>query len=383
MATAEFAMGYFYEIGMYVSTDLREAQSWYQKASEHGNKDALGRIESISRNKTLSKNDHEKVAISRIKSQYGSQRGGRPERFKERRAPMPVMAEDRIDMPDPRARVESRSGHLISQGSSPPVVRPISTAPYPEEDVAPGGHGSTPLSPYYNPNLQPSSRAGPQADRSSSAFGIRPLTHQSSMPSYPHNSTPTEQARPSTSMGNIAVLNGRGNNPAGRDRIASTGWEPQLSTGYRVPSPSRPPTLPQIDVGRPANFEQVTNRNRFQKPQANMNKSQPMPPPKIPNPGYGSDPRYDSRPMDKSGRNPVPALQRPERLDSISQNPSRASQRPTQPISSQDPDSRASPATPTVHSASTPTAPKPSKGPATFEEMGIPAGKSDGDCIVM
>jgi TPR repeat protein len=376
MATAEFAMGYFYEIGMYVSTDLREAQSWYQKAAEHGNKDAFGRIESISRNKTLSKNDHEKVAISRIKSQYGSQRGGRPERFKERRAPMPVMAEDRIDMPDPSARVESRSGHLRPQGSSPPVVRPISTAPYPEDDVAPSGHGSTPLSPYYNPNLRPSSIAGPQADRSSSAFGIRPPPHQSTMPSYPHDSTPTEQARPSTSMGNMAVPNGRG-------RIVSTGWEPQLPAGYRAPSPGRPLNLPQIDVGRPANFEQVTNPNRFQKPQANMNKLQPMPPLKIPNPGYGSDPRYDSRPMDKSRQKPVPTLQRPERLDPISQNPSRASQRPTQPISSQGPDSRASPATPTVHSTSTPTAPKPSKGPATFEEMGIPAGKNDGDCIVM
>jgi len=75
LPTAEFAMGYFYEIGMYVPVDLRESERWYQMASEHGNKDALGRIDSIKKNNTLSKKDHEQIAITRIKSQYGSQRG--------------------------------------------------------------------------------------------------------------------------------------------------------------------------------------------------------------------------------------------------------------------------------------------------------------------
>lgn len=31
LGTAEFAIGYFYEIGMYVPVDLKEAQRWYAK----------------------------------------------------------------------------------------------------------------------------------------------------------------------------------------------------------------------------------------------------------------------------------------------------------------------------------------------------------------
>src|ERR1700710_1295418 len=32
LPTAEFAMGYFYEIGMYVQSDLHESEKWYTKA---------------------------------------------------------------------------------------------------------------------------------------------------------------------------------------------------------------------------------------------------------------------------------------------------------------------------------------------------------------
>jgi len=35
LATAEFALGYFYEIGMHVLADLKEAQLWYGKVREY------------------------------------------------------------------------------------------------------------------------------------------------------------------------------------------------------------------------------------------------------------------------------------------------------------------------------------------------------------
>ena len=41
---AELAMGYFYEGGVDVKVNLLEARMWYQKAYEHGEKDALDRI---------------------------------------------------------------------------------------------------------------------------------------------------------------------------------------------------------------------------------------------------------------------------------------------------------------------------------------------------
>ena len=403
MATAEFAMGYFYEIGMYVPVDLRESESWYLKAAEHGNKDALGRIDSIKKNNTLSKKDHEQVAISRIKSTYGSQRGRRPDRFKQKPAPMASMEEERVDMPEPGNSYAppTSGGQLRPQNNSPLPPRPTSTAPYPEDDISPRP-GQPYLAPTYNQGLQPST--GPQADRPSSAFGIRPPAHANAETFGSHALRPADAMRPSTSTDNMSVPVGRGSNPMGRSQVVSTGWEPQVPPKYREPSPNRPPTLPQVEVGPAANFDQ--SGGRVQKPAPlNVNKPHPQTPP-IPSQGYGSDlsqkplpqqgyntsiPRRDpaannfQRPERGSSMNPVmtPALnQRPERFDSMTpvSGPSRASQRTTQTMSStmssQGPDSRTSSAAGSVASQ-----PPKKSGPATFEEMGIPAGKNDSDCV--
>jgi TPR repeat protein len=412
MATAEFAMGYFYEIGMYVEINLAESEAWYRKAADHGNKDAIGRIDSIKKNNTLSKKDHEQVAISRIKSQYGSQRGVRPDRFKKRASPMAPMHEDRVDMPDPRnSYAGSGTPQLRIQSTSNPPPRPVSTAPYPEDDdvVSPGlGVRSS----YYNKGqgLRPTSAAGPQADRPSSAFGIRPL-HHSATESYGHQPYSAEPQRPSSSMGNDSLPNGRGSNPAGRDRVVSVGWEPQVPAKYREPSPNRQPTIPQIAPLQPAKFDQGSNRLQKQR-SPNTEKPQPQPPPQFPIQPYPSEPprkpisqiRTDSpsiprrdpamnqfqRPERGSSMTPVtpimsPPLQRHERFDSLhnqgqspvsSVGPSRASQRPPQQtMSSQRPETSHSP------SASSTMAPPKKTGPATFEEMGIPAGKNDSECV--
>ena len=432
MPTAEFAMGYFYEIGMYVPVDLHESERWYAMAAEHGNKDALGRIDSIKKNKALNKADHEQIAISRIKSQYGSQRGGRPDRFKQKPAPMPSMAEDnRIDMPDPRNSYSAASGQLRPQSNGPLPARPKSTAPYPEDDMSLLGQGQAP---YPNQGLRPNSLAGPTADRPSSAFGIRPLSHAATETYGPHG-TQHDPLRPSTSMGNMAVPGGRGSNPADRGRVISTGWEPQVPPKFREPSPGRAPTLPQVDAGRPMNFEQGgnrlplnTNKPYPQTPQS----SQPYPPtsqqypqssqPHPPTPqasqsayGQGYGPASNQRPPQPQSpaiprRDPAAnQFQRPERGSSMTpvsvphgspvvnqppgryesqhgqvQSASRASNRPTTTMSSQSGDSRHSSVAPSVSSGpSVASAPHPPKktGPATFEEMGIPAGKNESDCV--
>ncbi|KAL5043404.1 hypothetical protein BDW71DRAFT_187971 [Aspergillus fruticulosus] len=138
LPTAEFALGYFYEVGIYVPVDIKEAKSWYAKAAASGNKDATGRIDSISRSKTLSRRDHEKVAIARIKStRYGNHQGG----ASNASAMQPVT--ENLEMPDP-------SRMSLSDPSTAPAV------PYPDR---PGPHG----------------RPGYPADnRPSSAFGINP-----------------------------------------------------------------------------------------------------------------------------------------------------------------------------------------------------------------
>ncbi|KAL3470196.1 hypothetical protein BJX99DRAFT_55987 [Aspergillus californicus] len=135
LPTAEFALGYFYEVGIYVPVDIREAKSWYAKASASGNKDATGRIDSISRSKTLSRRDHEQVAIARIKStRYGHQRGASSISMQ------PV--QESIEMPDP--------SRMSLADNNPPA------APYPDRAM---------------PHGRPSY---PADNRPSSAFGINP-----------------------------------------------------------------------------------------------------------------------------------------------------------------------------------------------------------------
>ena len=432
MPTAEFAMGYFYEIGMYVPVDLRESESWYAKAAEHGNKDALGRIDSIRKNKALKKEDHEQIAISRIKSQYGSQRGGRPDRFKQKPAALPSMAEDsRVDMPDHRTSYSAASGQLRPQSNASLPARPKSTAPYPDDDRALLGQA-----PYPNQGLLPHSQAGPSADRPSSAFGIRPLSHAATEPQYDHQLAP-DALRPTSTAGSTPVPGGRGNSPADRGRVVSTGWEPQVPAKYREPSPSRLPTLPQVDLGRPTNFDQLTNR--LQKPfPPNTNKpyphtppnsqpypqtpqnSQPYPPTpqtsqsSYNNQGYGANvsqrpapqdynqaiPRRDpqanqfTRPERGSSMTPVgmhtgshagtPVVnQYPGRYESMHgqvQNASRASNRPTTAMSSQPVDLRHSSVVSSAASLGS-AAPLKKPGPSTFEEMGIPKAKAEGECV--
>ena len=407
MATAEFALGYFYEIGMYVPVDLRESESWYNKAAEHGNKDALGRIDSIKKNNTLSKKDHEQVAISRIKSQYGSQRGNRPDRFKQRGAALPSITDESIDMPDPRA------SYARPQSSNPPPPRPVSVAPYPEDDI-PAGFRSPALgatAAFYNQGGQGGLRAArPQADRPSSAFGIRPVSHGA--PADPYSlSSPTEYARPSSSQGNMSNTNGS-------SRVSSAGWEPQMPQNYRQPPKNQAPILPHIEPTRPLSYgKNPQEQSKLQKPLPNhMNKPQSQAPSHFPgsqdynNPSQKPLPqtRMDSpatqrrdpamnqyqKPERGSSRTPVtPAMgpqhqQRPDSRPpqspiSVSSKQSNVSQKPPQQtMSSQGPPQTQRPASQAPSSAGSMAPPGPKKtGPATFEQMGIPAAKQENDCV--
>ncbi|PMD16670.1 HCP-like protein, partial [Hyaloscypha hepaticicola] len=359
LPTAEFAMGYFYEVGIHVQKDLRESEAWYQKAADHGNNDAVGRIESIRKNNTLSRMDHEQTAITRIKSQYGSQRGQRPERFKQKPAPMQSMEEETTEMPDPRNSYGNAAAAAPRRVS--PSGRPASTAPYPDDD------GPPMPSAYNSGGLRPNSGSGPQADRPSSAFGIRPLVH-SNTETMNQGLRPQEARRPNSSQG----------------------WVPQVPTNFRQPSPNHQ-RLPSLNVDSSSYGQKPL-------PSPNLNKPQPSPG------GYGRvspQPAGYNSPIQR--RDPsANYVQRPERGSSMTPTagtptPNRANQRPPQQtMSSQGNGSRPSPVpsaqgigrpssgTPSAgaaSSASTPSAPPKKQGPSTFEEMGIPPQKKDGDCV--
>lgn len=320
LPTAEFALGYFYEVGIFVPVDIKEARSWYAKAAASGNKDASGRIESISRSKTLSRKDHEKIAISRIKStRYTAhQRGNSLESTPEN-----------IQMPDP-------SRMTLSDGppsAAPYPDRPHSTRPRPQQgyqlsDTRPSSAFGV------NPNLRsnaPSGYGGPPPQG--------PL--RSRTPSYgPNGPVNYRQPGPGTPLSAPA---GPTSPQAGN--MIGPGGAPRLDIGYSAPMPPpggrRPP--PRLDSApdRKPMRPPVSSHSGMSSPGV----ASPRPPgsPSFP-------PRMESRqPSHGSGAStPQPA---PSVASSTSSAPQ---QKPAKP---------------------------PSKGPKTFEEMGVPSANKDSDCV--
>ncbi|KAK3954737.1 hypothetical protein QBC32DRAFT_73810 [Pseudoneurospora amorphoporcata] len=522
LATGEFAMGYYHEIGIHVQKNVVEARKWYEKAAEHGNKDAMSRLDSLSQSKTLTKQDHETTTLTRIKSQHGSQRGKRPDRFTRPTEVLPTLSEgnpgdapavpvkasqgpamvhDAVDFPDPARNsnrppaftvnfdstpnlnltLRSKSTAPYPEDTRPPPLRArTNTAPYPEDDMhhpSPPPHmqqnylSAKPLAPHFNPGIRPSSSSGgPHADRPMSAFGIRPNSPNG--PSVPQGPGP------------------QGPGPRGRVPPGAVGaWEPQVSPGYRKPSPGSGPGAgpqpgyrqnsyhPPLDVGPGPSPQRMSGgagpgiptspapigdpmRQRLQKPNPNAANyplahqvggamHSPQQSPGLPTvmsggaqPGYG--PRTSSRPNSDvygygqaappmPGRFPTGTpvgtptggnggpMPRPDRLESLAAGGRPGSSGgPGSPgpgigrIASAPPVQQHQPPQPhsrPTHSPGPSASPAPSaasttrlpghgaaggksntehpdgktigNGPATFEEMGIPQGKNDSDCVVM
>lgn len=331
LPTAEFALGYFYEVGIFVPVDIREARSWYAKAAASGNKDASGRIDSISRSKTLSRKDHEKVAISRIKStRYAHQRGASMESTPEN-----------IEMPDP-----SR----MSLNDHPP-----SSAPYPDRAGSarprPPGQQS-----YQMPDPRPSS-----------AFGVNPNLRQNGPPAPGYGGPPGQSGGRAPSYGpggpggpGPGPMNYRQHSPGGPNgpispqsaHSVSPGGTPRLDIGYTAPVPP-----PGADRRRPARLDSAPPDRK---------------PVRTPVSGHGPGP--GSLPSSRGPTSPRPmgspqSANFPPRNESRQPSRGSASSTPQPPVGPLPAQQQPKPA------------PPPSKGPKTFEEMGVPTAKNDSDCV--
>jgi len=422
LATAEFALGYFFEIGIFVPVDIKQSRTWYERAADHGNKDAVARIEGISRSKTLSRKDHDQIAVAKIKSQYGSHRGKRPERFKNAPAPMPTISDDPIDMPEPivpKSRPTKNQAYAYT--TSDPAARPVSAAPYPLDD----GRG--------RPSPRPPNGSSYANPAPSGNMPIRPPSTAQSDVSFGDNNFrgsgyPTFQAtRPKPGVENIAAVRGGGTPtyghdtiPAGRGRGAPSYGQPnapgiqgqrQSAPGYTSPrmqgspalSASRPQSAqpPAIDIGfsAPQDPSGADRRRRQQRiDDANMARQGSIPP--LGNgPHPGAPPRLSSyegpdrnqgrlsslphpqtmpirtasplrRPVTSGGRPGVSLQDLPSRPDSAATLPN------LPPPKMPNPDRTS--ATPPP---SGPLARPPGKGPKTFQEMGVLTTKQDSDCV--
>jgi hypothetical protein len=154
---------------------------------------------------------------------------------------------------------------------------------------------------------------------------------------------------------------------------------PHSSPGLGGPPPPNPSSTPRLDIGYSAPVEQ-SGRRRLQRPDG--------PPANIGRPAHPSDMNSvippDRRPPSRSpvaggpGRQPVGG-QYPLRQDS-GPPPGRVSAsstpRPSGPPS-QAPQNQSSGGAPPTNKPAT----KPQTGPKTFEEMGVPQGKNESECV--
>lgn len=421
LPTAEFAMGYFNEIGMYVPVNVEKALEWYQKAEKNGNKDASGRIESISKSQTFSKKDHENVAINMIKSKHGSMRGQRPARLQKAQAPALPSINDvsPSDYGSDASPVTATSGRFPPRGDSttpypisdqPPAFnkqptsaphdRPSTTAPYPMDNGPPRVGSARPMAGGFAPEL----RASSTRPASSSAFNINPNIYPANDPygrggsgRGGHDMGPLP-IRPHTSLDSMG--RGQGRAPSGGPGLPQGGpasyRQPGGPSAQRPePHPQRAPTAPPADIGFVA---PDAGRNRLQKQAVGAPGGPLKKQPTLPDIGYSAPPdtRQHTRPSTVQPGSESRTSSRPDRPSTTvpgqSQRPSsrpgsagRVSAQAPMPKPNRAPTMQQQVTRPGAQSAK-PAAPKPStpgNGPKTFDEMGIGQAPKDNDCVVM
>ncbi|KAH8146051.1 uncharacterized protein LAJ45_09973 [Morchella importuna] len=325
LGTAEFAIGYFYEIGMYVQVDYKEAQRWYAKAAAHGNKDASGRIDGISRSKTLSRKDHEAVAISKIKARHGSQRHrNNPLTERQQSAVAPIMSplEEAVDMPDPTIP------GVMGGGPPPGMIPPAGT--YPAGPPRPFTAMSD-----SSPSRRPSGAGGQPYGPPPQQQGYPPHSPEAGYPggfngeTVPRIHTPKPPGLPS--------------GPAPVNIGFEAPERPKPSKTAPPSGPIAPPPSNNANPGRPGTSQGPAPPRQQQQQQQQQ---QPMAPQH--GGGQAGHELFDGPPT-----------------------PTNKTQRPTTAESAPKP-------------VSAPLPKPPGKGPKTFEDMGVPqAPKQDGDCIIM
>ncbi|KAL8840571.1 MAG: hypothetical protein Q9170_001257 [Blastenia crenularia] len=406
LPTAEFAMGYFYEVGIHVRTDLNVAKSWYTKAADHGYAEAIGRIEGISRSNTLSKKDHQDIAIARIRSTHGSQRGKRPSRYRGNEQ-MPAIPDSNPNSPmiyPPKPYPEDGRPYASPQIGN---QRPALAAPYPEDSVFGSRPGPRPsnAATYSTPNVE----ARPDIRPASVApVASAPLNGVFSPPSIASMRPP----RSFSSQENLTGGRGRGTAPfrGGYGTPGIPGYrQPNsgLNTVQRVGSPASTPSspqtsapqlpipqLPNIDIGfsAPLDPSGADRRGRLQK-SSNRTPSGPNPGTKpLPTQAVSSSrnpQRLSSLPdtegFTRQSRTASPSTQLHSRPGSSHGNHSPGGVTMTPSVGAIPPVLPPKVA-PNMGPAPTPppsgTSRPPGKGPKTFEEMGVPAQKQKDECAL-
>ncbi|KXT08449.1 hypothetical protein AC579_5614 [Pseudocercospora musae] len=399
LPTAEFALGYFNEIGMHVPVNLDRALEWYHKAAKHGNDDAKGRIEGLEKKQVLSRQDHEKVAINRIKSMHGSMRGQRPDRLRQKQEPsLGSVSEAAAYSPYNNGynavQPPARGTTPYPEDNGPPRIdpRPASVAPYPMADGPPSHLGTSrinsgPAGGFFNVQQpgRPATTVNQPYDRPSSAFHVNPDLR----------AAPTQSVPLQPGSGQRPYNGGLAPGPLRPQTAQPMAYDQRHSSAPGTPGFDGRPLNPNDPRARPGMGNRIASGPpdmQGQRPPAgnahppgpgNIHHTPTAPVGQTPNIGFSAP--FEER---KPTVDPTWSEQKPRRRD---QRPNP----PPQPQSASRPaTTRPEGAAPTPPQKQTPTqgppakttpppARPPGKGPKTFDEMGVAPQPPDKECVIM
>lgn len=357
-ANAEFAMGYFNEVGINVPQNITEALAWYAKAEQHGNHDAKTRILGINSKQMLSQTDHEKIAVSRIKSQHGSQRGPRPKRTYRPADDMSTITQSQASTSQsgtgsyfpPRA-----SSMTYTSDSGSQTVAPSMT-PYPIDNEPPSD--ARRRQPSRDDYVPPA--VSPAQTRVSSARPASAAPTQSTKPRYPSGPPPIRPATTFETSSRTSDMR-HASSPIHRPHQqppAPINTSHPPSRSHNNSPASRPPDLQRLSIGYIAPLD---TRLPSAVPSSPIIRKRPHAHTPPASAGPSSHPAQYHRRKSSAG----PHSAGPERRHT-----------PTSSLASSQTKSSGY-ARPQQYQQIPPRV----GGPKTFEEMGVPITKMDSDCV--
>lgn len=363
LPTAEFAMGYFHEVGIHCPVDIKEANRWYKKAADNGNKDAASRIEGISRSKTLSRKDHERVAMAKINGARGSVRGNRPAHLAQR------AQQAQVSMPQPQGGYPGQPVPFPAAGQA---IAPAGQQPYPPQ--------GTVHAPYQGGGYPPQGQGYP--------------SQGAGHPPGPGGYPPQGQFPPAGSNPNSRPTSAR---PPPGPGYGTPG--PMPGPGYGSPAPGHPGAQrPPYAAGQPPRTSSMTPVGQMPQRRPAGAPQQQQQPPHAGDFGFQAPPDYSKPRPDytNGGHRPAPTANRPD-------HPSRESTpvgghggrppvgrpgtagggRPAPQQAPQMPKPAPQQQRPAAAAAAAPAKPRPAMahGPSTFDEMGVQGHKDKEDCV--
>ncbi|KAI0630914.1 hypothetical protein C8Q77DRAFT_1159633 [Trametes polyzona] len=296
LPSAEFALGYYSEVGVGGPKDLEAARKWYTRAAEHGNADATERLQALSQPdaQALSREQHETLTDAKLV----------------------------------RKRTQAKQRSEAVAGAVPPTM-PVEKRSQIVNNIRTNSMRDGPTAPY---------GAASAAGSGAAAYGGAGSGYNGPVAGPGYGGYPPTSSSPGM---------GRPNRLPQSDEYANSSRRPS-GQGQQSGSPRMQPAgVPPATHGPQRQFQ---NAHRYS----------------LVDPGSGGSPAPSPRPPPHHQQGAgTPPLRRPG-------GPGAAAGPPPQSHATPPPDAG-------------PQRPKPSKGPATFEEMGIATQRAEenSNCVVM